>query len=1186
MTTSAPTGLDSAQRSTLERLVIRARVLLENDLVAQLEGRFGIHLDGTIEDEDSLPDDPTIKVIRRDLEQIVAHLRTLGEAPAGAVARLLREAAFTHLNRLVAIRIAEAIGLLPESLANGPQSRGFKDLGEIMPILAGDYRAYLRLCGDELAADAPALFDPRNPLLALEPTTAAFDELVALMTDPGTTEIWQASDTLGWAYQFFNSDDERREMREASAPRNSRELAVRNQFFTPRYVVDFLVQNTLGRRLLETEPDTPLVHAMPLLVDPPTEAGEALPLRDLRILDPACGSGHFLLACYDLLERAWQLKGVEPADAACLIVPALWGIDIDPRCAQIASAVIIFRARRYCHGRPLPHPNIITARTLPDDLADWEDIFASLPTERRDLVQQIREALAQAPVLGPLLKVEEHLAEQIRVHFTGSHLQGGTLVEGLAADAFGGVESEILDGLQQVADSASSTAAERLLVAEADDAIRFVDAMRQRYDVVLMNPPYGLPVEGTESYLKRAYPDSWTDMFACFTERAWELAKKGGYVGALVSSQLFQIKRLRGLRQRIIEDRNPVAVIHLGLGVLQGATVDTAAIILPTSTALQPTAYLTMAAIHPSIRELELSECTFQTVNVAIFSTIPGNPLSFEIPQPLLQMFSEGTQLEPNIADVRKGCATFDNFRFLRLPWEVGSSGRIRGWRPYIKGGEYQPYFADQHMLEDWREEGSIIRGYVEPRGGLPQLMQSSSYWERPGLTFPYQSSVGFGARLLPEGVVFAQESISIFPREGVEPLSLLGLLNSTPVAELFRVFGRGRKTENGWVKALPIDSEIVQSFDASDAVRDLIFTFREFEAASETSAFFAAPLGLNTSGALDRKARVTEWHRRASDAQEKVDEGARKAWHITGRFVADVEDRSELVLRALPDLSAYREEWAQDIISYLMGCALGRWNVCSGRDPLLAPPLPRLLEPLPLCPPGMLVAENGLPATATPSGYPLKLPPNALLVDEPGHTWDIEARVLEAATLLCDEPDAMITELLELFRRDSVREVFRGRFFKDHLSRYSRSRRKAPIYWPLTVPSKNWGLWLYAPMLTRERIYAVASEARRRERLSGDAISRLQREHREGGAGRPPRKVAEELDEEEKLAKELRQFRTEAERIAGMGWEPNLDDGFILCAAPLADLFPAWPDAKETRTALRKGKYEWATVAKWAEQL
>ena len=134
MTMTAPPGLDAAQRSKLERLIIRARMLLESDFAAQAEGRFGIHLDGTIEDEAALPDSATDKITRFDLEQIVTHLRTLGEDPAGAVARLLREAAFTHVNRLVAIRVAEAIGFLPESLARGTQSRGFRDMGEIMPI--------------------------------------------------------------------------------------------------------------------------------------------------------------------------------------------------------------------------------------------------------------------------------------------------------------------------------------------------------------------------------------------------------------------------------------------------------------------------------------------------------------------------------------------------------------------------------------------------------------------------------------------------------------------------------------------------------------------------------------------------------------------------------------------------------------------------------------------------------------------------------------------------------------------------------------------------------------------------------------------------------------------------------------------------------------------------------------------
>lgn len=277
---------------------------------------------------------------------------------------------------------------------------------------------------------------------------------------------------------------------------------------------------------------------------------------------------------------------------------------------------------------------------------------------------------------------------------------------------------------------------------------------------------------------------------------------------------------------------------------------------------------------------------------------------------------------------------------------------------------------------------------------------------------------------------------------------------------------------------------------------------------------------------------------------------------------------------------------FADDLFSYLLGCAMGRWDVRIALDPARVSNIPDLFEPVLVCPPGSLIGSEGFPEVEAPTGYPLDLPSPRLLIDEPGSAWDVEAAVRRAADALLDDSDAIVAELPGILGRKTIRDYLRKQFFKDHLSRYSKSRRKAPIYWPLTVPSKKWGVWVYAPMLTRETLYAVASEARRRERLAGEAVTRLQREQHEGGVGRSARRVSEELDSEEKLAEEVRRFRIEAERVAGLGWEPDLDDGIILCAAPLADLFPAWPAAKTARADLRKGKYEWANVAVWADQL
>jgi hypothetical protein len=282
-------------------------------------------------------------------------------------------------------------------------------------------------------------------------------------------------------------------------------------------------------------------------------------------------------------------------------------------------------------------------------------------------------------------------------------------------------------------------------------------------------------------------------------------------------------------------------------------------------------------------------------------------------------------------------------------------------------------------------------------------------------------------------------------------------------------------------------------------------------------------------------------------------------------------------------DVPAAQE--ARSLLSYLVGAAFGRWDVrlagSGSQDPRRGP-----TECLPPSPPAMLVDSDGFPARQAPVDYPLGLPPGGLLVDEPGSRWDIEAAVVRAAAAVFEEPSAIVAEALGIAGRKTIRDLLRRQFFKDHLSQYSKSRRKAPIYWPLTVPSKNWGVWVYGPMLRRETLYAVVSEAARRERLAHETSARLRREQQQGGADQAGRKLAEELDAEEKLAEELRLFRAEAERVAGLGWEPDLDDGMLLCAAPLAELFSAWPDVKKARDELRKGCYDWATVSRWASQL
>jgi len=797
----------------------------------------------------------------------VEHIRDEGETTTGAVTRLIREATFTHLNRLVAIRVAEAMGFVPPSLAEGRASRGFREVLEVAPLVAGDetggYWTYLRLCGDEMAGDAPALFDPRNPLLTLSAGVAALDDLVTLFSDPAAHDIWTASDTFGWAYQFFNTGDERRQMRdESAAPRNSRELAVRNQFFTPRYVVDFLVQNTLGRRLIEDDPKSPLVDELPLLVDPPTEAGPPLDLHNVAALDPACGSGHFLLGCYDLLERAWELLGVPPSESAPAIVTSLWGVDIDPRCAQVASAAIVLRARRHRLDLPLPRPNIVTARSLPGGSAALPRELG-LTDQQRDLVDRISEVLANAPLLGPLLKAEEALEQEIRhAPFGGD---AGTLP--LSEDAFSRVEADLMAHLQAVADRASSSVAERLLAAEADDALRLLELVRNRYDAVLMNPPFGEPVPETKPYLRAAYP--WlptkdNNLLAAFVGRGLELCKPDGYLGAITARSGMFLSGFEQWRRQVLLGNRLTALADLGFGVMEQAMVEAAAYVVgpgrPTPDCVAKFIRLLKdtdraGALVTAVRadRADAGDRRVFRVRLADFEAIPGAPIAYWMAPSIRRLFTDLPRLEGNGAEARQGLATGDDFRFVRAFWEVEPRRIARSaaethdgkrWCPFAKGGEYSPYWADIHLVVDYEHEGAALRQLRSSR------VQNTQYYFRPGLTWPRRTNSAMGVRILPAGCVFADKGPAIVTDDPVLHLAWMNsrfvrlLVDSTAASADETQTGGvpSRSYEVGMVQSLPspmgIEADVDQLKAATNQIADQL---AQADREDETSRRFTA---------------------------------------------------------------------------------------------------------------------------------------------------------------------------------------------------------------------------------------------------------------------------------------------------------------------------------------------------------
>jgi hypothetical protein len=633
--------MDKDTRNAIERATQKGRRLLQDDLAAQLEGHFDVLLSGVVAAKAGPHLSAREQLQREKIVAAIEHKCAAGMKPDEAVADYIRDAAFTTLNRFVALKMLEARELVQECISRGEQSGGYKEFCGLAPGLAllpdaAGYRLYVESLFDELSVEIKVLFDRRDAASVLWPRRQTFDDLLEILNAQELSSVWAEDETIGWVYQYFNSGDERRAMRDASqAPRNSRELAVRNQFFTPRYVVQFLTDNTLGRTWYEMRKgDTVLRDRCEYLVRrpsevflaegakvPPTEHTEGLSQeellrrtvhvphrpkkdpRDLKILDPACGSGHFLLYAFDLLlaiyDEAWadpdqpknEANGHTLAfdfpDRQALLreVPVLvlqhnlHGVDIDPRCAQISQLALWMRAQRAFRDLALSRAerprvrrsNIVLAEPMPGETDMLRDFTDSLQDPMLgELFTKLVDAMKLAGELGLLLRLEQIM-----------RMPGKGQLELLAPP-----EERIHSTLLRFLNAAGTDqrTRRRLFADDADHGLALLELAGKRFDVVLMNPPFGACGAGAKREFEKAYPRTKNDLYAAFVERGIECLYRRGLLGAITSRTGFFLSSFQKWREEIIlKNAPPTVFADLGGGVLDSAMVETAAYCLEVS---------------------------------------------------------------------------------------------------------------------------------------------------------------------------------------------------------------------------------------------------------------------------------------------------------------------------------------------------------------------------------------------------------------------------------------------------------------------------------------------------------------------------------------------------------------------------------------------------------------------------
>jgi hypothetical protein len=1391
-----------AERSLLRLFVSDARSALYRDFEQQLPA-YGIFFQLAVGAAGALPAytnlhltapadlpnaDRATRALAARLQERLQYLATTlpGTAPqlASALPRLLLEQAYTFLNRLTALRLAEEREIVMECLRRGQQSEGFVELFSIYTDRAyetGDarYAAFVRANFDRLARELPGLFGAYSPYGLLWPRQAAFDTVLAHLRRPELAFAWDADETLGWLYQYFNSDAERQEMRARSrAPRTSREMAVRNQFFTPRYVVEFLTDNTLGRRWLdvagtseallarcryltlkaETVPTaapaeapapaaaTPERRAAPALNEEPEPFALPDP-RALRVLDPACGSMHFGLYAYDVFETiyldAWDrlpaatvLTDVRAALAAefpddadarrkafqarvpgLIMAHNLHGIDIDPRAIQVAGLTLWLRAHRSWQRlkvRAALRPRIQEARLVwAEPLADGDLLAGFARTLRSEILPGQTKPLApaEAQVLGDLLRsvahhtrlvgeagwlipLERELASLIETArqqwqdaraavakatqtdmFRGAPAQQLTMpLEALGKVRrkafFAEAEDLLLAALTLYAEQAAGPDAyqRQLFAADAARTLALVDLCRLRYDVVLMNPPFGAAANASKVYLERTYPSSKMDIFAMFVDRALQRLRQGGFVGIISSRTGLFLSSFKAFREQVLLRHHMPLVADLGGEVLD-AMVETAAYVVQKAPPVaQPTTFLRLLNVPREEKSNDLLSglndklypSRFE-VSIKEFEVIPSQPLAYWAPKSIRSAFESEPSFDPEAGSVKQGLATADNFRFIRLWWENIST---TSWPSFAKGGNWSPFYLDLHLLCNWKSGGEEMRNF------LPAVIRNPNYYGRPGLTYLSRTHA-MCPQALPAGSIISVRSQGVYPYppdrrdETEQNLLNLAVLASQPFDYLLKL-SLGREGhpqfDGGPINRTPFPSAL-QRPASGKMVADLMALAQRGHAIQrardfirETSLHFRLPallLPASLAGPADTESLPAELagiavslpnQETATLAEAAAAEAARAdarrqeieaiQSEINDRVYAAYgfgpADRAAIQQFYAAPSSTDEEEADEDeeddslaagspadtafaLWQWLMGAAFGRWDVRLALHPEQLPAPAGPFEALPAAPPGALrrpgsgklvtnpselVSEQDAEMGVTTPDYPVSVAWNGLLPLDADHPHDIvrQLRLLlttlrpgtaaaletESRTLLASPRADLTGWLSEWLAKGGA-----GGFFARHLAMYSRSKREAPLYWPLQAPGTSYVLWLYAPRLSRETLYAAINDYLEPRRTRARDELRQLTELLGGPAPANAREARQQEQRRELLTQLVAGLTQFIDHLSGVlentGFQPHPDDGAVISACMLAELFalPAWRRKLEQhRAKLHAGDYDWSHLA------
>lgn len=959
------------------------------------------------------------------------------------------------------------------------------------------------------------------------------NSILASVREALTPDICQDVEAIGWLYQFYISEkkDEVFEGLKKNKKITPENIPAATQLFTPHWIVRYLVENSLGRIWMLNRPNSRLVDQMDYYIKPETAETDFLRIskpEEIKICDPACGSGHMLTYSYDLLYSIYEQEGYDGNEIPRLILENnLFGIEIDERAGELAAFALTMKAAK---GNPT------------GDASNFRRFFRKPVQPNICILQNI--LFEEGELKSYMNAVGRDLFTvnlQTMLHQFREADNFGSLIRPEYADAASVIQK--VEDKNLTSDLFLQNTHERVLL-----ALKQADYLSSKYHVVVANPPYmgsGGMNDRLKVFAQKAYSDSKADLFAMFVERNLELSVKQGMVAMITMQSWMYLASFEKLRNFIITQKSLTSMAHLGpraFDSIGGEVVSTTAFVINNHSNSSKGSFIRLVngrsetEKEQMLRQAILNpKCGWHYLTLlSDFQKIPGSPLAYSISIQAFKVFEKFGSFN-EFAVVCQGLATTDNNKFVRLWPEVSFSSigfgmnaedaRKSGlkWFPFDKGGTFRKWYGNNEHVVNWENDGrdirnNIVNKYPYLKGNPDFVAKNPSKYFLPGVTWGKVTMGAFSARYSPKGAVFSDAGMKAFQNNAADLFSINGFFNSRVTPYFLAAISETINYEQGNISRLPYIN--TQTKVVEDLVKlaksdwDSNETSWDFSSFSLLNPDFCQPTLLATysnlrnywCGQIQLAKRLEEENNRvfidAFGLQDNLDEKVdfneiTLSCNPHNRYQnAKTEEERETSLLA---------DTIKEFISYSVGCMFGRYS----------------LEK-----PGLILANQGEAA----DDYLARVPDPTFapdddnvipILDEGWFTDDITDRFRKFLKVTFGEEhyEENLAFIEEAIGKD-IRKYFLKDFYTDHLKRY----KKRPIYWLFSSPKGSFNALIYMHRYRPDTVSVVLNDYLREFRTKLSA----RKEHLDQisiSASASPKEKTQALKDLEKLRKMIEEL-------------------------------------------------------------